>query len=114
MGTMSEGPYFALEGNDVLMYSDRAHAEAHLEYIDVNNGLDTIFRADGTLLRLATAGKKVIISDEIVRKDPAALATALTNYLLSAANSSALDERETRAASLPELVAAFARTVRSR
>jgi hypothetical protein len=111
---MSDGPYFAVEGHDVTMYADRAHVGAHLEYIDVRHGLDTIFRADGALFRVVAVGKRVVVADEVAGEDAVRLANALRTYLLAVPRRRTLDAQQIQGAELPELVAEFMRSERSR
>lgn len=122
---MIGGPFFSLQGGDVAMFEDLRSVEAHLEPIDVlENGLNRLFTADGTILRVATSGGrggKVAATEAVIGHDPDLLATTLRAYLLSEPKwgwfgrrgRKPVNREAVRDASLPQLVAEFARTQRS-
>ena len=134
---MVTGPYFSVDGRDVVMYAELSNLAFHLEAIDVFQGThDKIFAADGTILRLATEGGKwgkVVATDEVVGTEPAQLADAIRGFLVASLNlrtkrnwfrrglqeqgkagAPTLDQEGVERATLPELVDEFVRTQPSR
>ena len=107
------GPYFAIDGYDVSMFTSQREAASWLEAIDVENGAYRFFVADGTELRLSTAGNVVLVTDEKMGKYPDFLVVHVRHYLLStnSAKRGKLDATALEQASLGELVTAFCKVV---
>jgi hypothetical protein len=102
--------YFRIDGQDVIMFESRGSAEAFLEAYDVGPGRDSIFRSDGTALRLEKFDRRVVVTDDVAAHDPSGLAEALRRFLLEVPRRRSLRPEQIRTASLPELVEEFSRT----
>jgi hypothetical protein len=113
MAGMVNGPYFSVEGRDVVMFANIRGAESFIESYDVKPGQDTLFAADGSLVRLAVDGRRVRVTRDVVGKDPGGLAEVLRTFLLEGRRKRTLTDDEIRSAPLADLVAEFMRTERA-
>ena len=103
---------FLIDGNDVIMFRDKAGAEAFIEPYDVRPGQDAIFQSDGTLLRIVASGRRVTVTPDIVGSDATRLAEALRKFLLNVPRTRTLSPEDIGNASLTDLVTEFERTER--
>jgi hypothetical protein len=101
--------YFRIDGQDVIMFESRDSAEAFLEAYDVGPGRDSLFRSDGTAVRLEKLDRRVVVTDEVAAHDPTGLAEALRRFLLKVPRRRSIRPEQIRMASLPELIEEFRR-----
>jgi hypothetical protein len=102
--------YFSIDGRDVIMFRSRGSAQAFLETYDVGPGRDSIFRSDGTALRLEVSDSRVVVTDEVVAQDPSSLAETLRRFLLEVPRPRLMSPDQIRTATLSQLVQEFTRT----
>jgi hypothetical protein len=103
-----DGPFFLVDGHDVIWFATRADAEGYLEVYDV--GSYRFFAKDGTelVVRANWDNYRVAISDEAVGSFPDDLAESLRAYLqASPRKRRGLNPAGVQGATLSELVDAM-------
>ena len=100
-----EGPFFLIEGRDLIVYQRAKDAETDLEAIDVRHGAYRFFRADGVQLELETRGERVVVGSHELGRFPEELARAIRDRLQALpATRRASSDAYLRDATLVELV----------
>jgi hypothetical protein len=108
-----EGPFFCVDGHDVIWFATRADAEGYLEVYDV--GSYRFFAKDGRelVVRANWDNYSVAITEEAVGNFPDQLAESLRTYLqASPKKHRSLDAAAVQSATLAELVDAMVRSER--
>lgn len=107
------GPFFAVDGGDVMMFYTREEAERYLEVADVRDSVYELFTSDGTSLRMTVAKSRVVVTDEALGEEPQHLADVLRRFLLSVPERRrAMDDAAVSQADLRTLAAEFTRIER--
>ena len=121
---MVNGPYFLVEGHDVIAFPSLRDIETFLEpYLEP--GELRLFRSDGTELSLTTNGgprtpvykRRVVAGESVIGHDPSHLAEAIRVYLAQPPKrlrrrwgTTTMPREALRVAELPQLVEEFVKT----